>query len=322
MLPLKHRVGLERVKEDLMAHYNKWYYIARSIVLCILILFLFGCAFEEIKPPVYFTSPNYDKTQYQRVGIIVNRMGNIQDNTGYITPADLDTDYSIRTSIPYEYDSKNGPRDVYIGSIERIKESLPNYPEYEPESRFKYIRYYKDITQQIYENISRTLTQKGYSVIDFSKAEKEWEKPVSEMKIRTILEKLKGDVDALLVMHYMDRGSYLWDSIALRTEFSGFTQLKYTISMFDVASMERVIFLEYEEVSPFQAITGDPEIQSDQKLKTKALRAGNTYHLDLNEDEIINLVMKYMRQGLVYNHYYDARDYNTVTIRGLYELIP
>ena len=305
-----------------MAYNRTRFHLHRSVIVCILILCISGCALEVYEPHVYLVSPAYDKTKYQRIGVIVNRMGNIQDDFGYIMPADLDTDYSVRTPIPYEYGSEAKPRDVYIGDIRRIRESLPNYPEYEAESRFEYIKYYKDITPQIYENVRQTLIQKGYSVIDIKKAEKEWAKPISEIKIRQIVEQLKGVVDVLFVMHYMDRGPYVWDNVARRSDFTGFTQLKYTISMFDIVNKERVLFLEYEEISPIQAITGDPEIQRDQKLKTKAVRSGTSYHLKFREDEIINLVMKYMRQGLVYNHYSELRNYETVRIKGLNELIP
>lgn len=289
----------------------------RSIILYILIFQIFGCAPVVYQPPVYYKSPNYDKIQYNRVGIIVNRMGNIQDNFGMIMPADLTTDYSIRESIPYDWESESEPRDVYIGNIKRINESLPNYPEYEPESRYKYIKYYKDITPQIYNIIDQVLTEKGYSVIDITAAEKEWTKPISEMVISNIIEQLKGTADILFVMHYMDKGASLWDDIATRRETSGFTGLKYTISMFDIVNMERVVFLELEEIAPGFDIASDPEILSDQTLSSKVQRVGDNYQLSLTEDEIIAFVMRYMRQGLTY---LDGND--TRTIKGLNEIIP
>lgn len=305
-----------------MAHNHKKYSAHRFFIVSILVICFSGCSLEVYEPPANFISQSYDKTRYQRIGIIVNRMGNVQDDYGSIMPADLDTDYSVRVPIPYKYGSETKSRDVYIGNMKRIKESLPNYPEYEAVSRFEYIKYYRDITPQIHENVRQTLIKKGYSVIDIKKAQKEWEKPISEMKIKNILEQLKSVVDILFVIHYMDRGPLKWDSVARRSNSTGFTQLKYTISMFDVVNKERVVFLEYEEISPIQAISGDPEIQNDQVLKKKAIRHGASYSLNFSEEEIINFVMKYMRQGLVYKHYTDSIDYTTVRIKGLNELIP
>ena len=308
--------------------------LRRSLLLGLMMVLLSGCATEPYEPMVY-VAPDYNKARYTRVGVLINRMGNIEDNRGFIMPATLETDYSERVPIPMEYGSSATPRDVYIGDQKRIRESIPDYPDYRPESRFKYVRYYKDVTREIFENVATTLSMKGYSVTEIREAEKSWPRRFSESTIEEILERLKGSADVLFIMHYMDKGPYLWDSINLKTSADGFSVLKYSMSMFDVRSKERILFVEYEEIPVYQAIAGDPEIKEDPQLMKKAekvkwnnftgrglYKENASINLMFTEEEIIHLVMKYMRRGLVFDYYYDSTSYQTVTIKGLEELIP
>jgi hypothetical protein len=246
-------------------------------------------------------------------------MGNrVYSGVSIITPQ---TNYANRASRSQSTTSFSEDFiDVYIDDENRLRESLPNYPEYMTEGlsnmgplRKQYTRYFKNISPQVYASVSRLLTEKGYEVFNVKELGRTWPKPVSEMTITDICGQLQGKVDALLVFHYMDIGdSYLY-AITIETKDTGFSALSYTVSMFDVASKERLLF--FRPLFPYRigmAMAHDPEIISNPALKDKISIAHTTeqhgststkmtvYSYSFSDDEVIQQAMKYICHGITY----------------------
>jgi hypothetical protein len=306
-----------------------------SSVLWIAVLasvLMVGCGTLE---NVVVVSDNFDKARFRRVGVLVNRMGNVE-SWRENTPITLQTDYSNRISKPW-HSEKEPNQDVLIETDVRLREAIPNYPDYKPLSRFVYERYYGNITPYIMQNVSEIIEEKGYQVIDVRKIASTWPKPWSEMSVAGIINGLANTCDALFILHYRDFGPNKWNDIRSQSSWTGFTDLSYTISMFDTKTRERIIFVDNMRIAPYHAILSDPEILADPNLSKKVKRISNpgyftggltrsswSINLDFSEEEIIRFVMKYIRRGIVYHHYYDAgaTDYLTITIKGLEQIIP
>ena len=283
------------------------------------ITMLTSCALPE---PVSYVDAQYAKNIYKRAAILVNRMGNITYQCP--VPVSLKTDYANRALRPTDYMEGIPGLDVCIEDQSRIKESIPDYPYYRPYSHiFKYVQYYGNITPQLTDNVSKTLSSKGYHVMDVKKLAKDWPRPILEMTIQDIINNLQGMADILFVLHYTDKGAFKYDDIARQRECTGFTELCYTISIFDIQSKKRVLFEELNFFDPLSAISGDPALQSDPAFKNRIQgREGSTTNFFLSKNEILDLTMKYMRYGLVYRHNIDGTSSETVTIKGLEEIIP
>lgn len=304
-------------------------FFSRILWIAVLASFpIVGCATLESGIVV---SDNFDKDRYRRVGVLVNRMGNVESWTES-TPITLQTDYSNRISKPW-HSSKEPNQDVLIETDVRLREVIPNYPDYKPLARFVYQRYYGNITTYIMKNVSEILEEKGYQAIDVRKIASTW----SEMSVAGIINGLANTCDALFILHYKDFGPNKYNDIRLQSSWTGFTGLSYTVSMFDIKTRERIIFFDNFRISPYHAILSDPEIITNPDLSKKVKRNSNPGHftggltrsnwsidLDFSEKEIIRFVMKYMRRGIVYHHYYGpgASDYWTITIDGLEQIIP
>lgn len=284
---------------------------------------------------VVVVSDNFDKSRFRRVGILVNRMGNVESWIKN-TPITLQTDYSNRISKPW-HSEKEPNQDVLIETDVRLREAIPNYPDYKPVARFVYERYYGNITPYIMQNVSEIIEEKGYQVIDVRKVASTWPQTWSEISVAGIINGLANTCDALFILHYKDFGPNKYNDIRFQSSSTGFTGLSYTISMFDTKTMERLIFVDHFRIAPYYAISSDPEIIEDPNLSKKIKKSSNpgyftggltrsssSHSLDFNEEEIIRFVMKYMRRGTVYNHYLgtSTTDYFTTTIKGLEQIIP
>ena len=205
---------------------------------------------------------------------------------------------------------------------------------------YLWAKYYRNISPQIRRNVVEVLKNKGYRTVDVSELSQSWSKPYSEMTVADILEALNDKCEALFTLHYVDFGPYEYDDIRSQVKCEGFSSLAYTVSMFDVTTRERIIFVEDMRITPYYAIAGDPEIMSNPKSADKVLkksykspqyytgggiyRQGASIGLNFTEEEIIELVMKYMRKGIVYKYFYDAgpSDYMNVSVRGLERILP
>jgi hypothetical protein len=266
----------------------------------ILNLFLFsGCAVLQSSQ----VSPNFDKNKFKRVGLLVCRVGSF--NSGVIAPIVLETDYSNR--IPKRELSAGmlylkEHKDVYIETDSRIKESFPDYPRIR--NAFMGETFFKNITPDIYRVVESCLSTKGYLVTDVAGTSRAWNKPLSEMTVLEIISRLRGYVDALFVLHYMD--------IAVDGEFS---EIMYNFSIFDLSTNERVLYFNSRWPYPsiIEAIHKDPSVPPGTITKEKVsdsssevLQYGGkarittttySYKHNMSSDEITRYALKYMRYG-------------------------
>jgi|LGVF01.1.fsa_nt_gb hypothetical protein len=258
----------------------------------------------------YKISPDFEKSKYKRIGLLVCRIGNKHE--GVLAPITIETDYSNRickrelsAGMLYMKDHK----DIYIDDNERLLEGFPNYPVFRcnvaPDSSKQCIKFYKNITPHIYKTLEEVLNDKGYKVIDIKEITKTWNPPFSEMNIQKIINNIGNNIDALLVFHYFD------------VENNGmFSDLWYTLSMFDVLSKKSVIdFQSFYFGGIVSALYSDQEMPygkievHDTKQSTeKSMSVGGGWELvttttktklliHLSEEEIIEYVMKYLRYG-------------------------
>lgn len=308
----------------------------RTLLLWSIGLFLLcSCAAHE---RIIYVSDNYNKAKYKRIGVLVVRTGNVESWSG-APPITLETDYARRVSRPWKSESEPSI-NVFIENEVRLLESIPNYPHFKPLGRFVYQKYYGNISPQIRRNVLEILKNKGYSTVDVAEFSKSWSRPYSEMTVADILESLKDKCEALFILHYVDFGPYEYDDIRSQSKCEGFSSLAYTVSMFDIATRERIVFVDDMRITPYYAIAGDPEIMSNPKTADKVVkksykspqyytggsiyRQGASISLSFTEEEIIALVMKYIRKGIEYKYFYDSgdSDYMDVSIRGLEHIIP
>ncbi len=303
---------------------NRFNRLLKLFFLGVFLFILSSCATTTN----YEISKNYSKEKYKRIALLVVRVGNLTHN-GCPVPIILDTDYSIRTpqvgSTFLQYPAKV---DVYIEDEDRLRESLPAYPNYTLHGLTVKVKYFKNITPQIYKTVSGLLAEKGYHVVDVKEVAASWPKKISEMKISEIVEALKKDVDAVLVMHYADIGYYyVWsrDRAPLidyyawkcaKLELTGFVKLEYVVSMFDAYTKEKVVHYKSNNPLMATAMAEDPEIKNNPELakKIKTEASCDRVNHSFTDDEVINFAMRYLSKGI---HVKDR-----VSWKGLEEVMP
>lgn len=289
------------------------------VTLGVLVCILASCASN---PRPYEIINNYNKQKYKRVALLVVRVGNYA-HLGCPVPITLDTDYSVREprsndgfnlTYPGQYTAKV---DVSIEDEDRLRQSLPTYPDYPLHGVTVKVKYYKNISPHIYKALSGLLTEKGYQVVNAKEIATSWPKKISEMKVSEIVNELKKNADAVLVMHYADVGYYSvfaggntsvgsYKKFETYTRlFEGFVQLNYTVAMFDVNTKERL--MHFRSDNPFldaipRVIMQDPGLKGSElmkKIKTEGSLDLGYYSVDLSaaEDEVIALVMRYLCKG-------------------------
>jgi hypothetical protein len=264
-----------------------------------LIALLAGCSSMK----GYGVSPNYPKTKYAKVGVLVTRMGHFHSSK--LARISEDTDYALRKPT-YQADVVAPQfQDVYIESDERIRQSLPDYPKYASEGGpVEDERYFGNITPQILETCTGLFRGRGQEVVDVREAAKPWEHPLSEMKIGKIVQNLRGVVDALFVLHYMDVGYVRANDAGVKSEYpNGFARLDSAIAVFDIASRERVLYRDDSRLLVASRLAQDDKVLNDPKYKGRIARedAGSDsghYKSRLSADEMIDIAMKYLRDDL------------------------
>ncbi len=281
------------------------------IAIAILALFsFFSCsAFKN-----YGISKNYVKSNFNRIGLFVVRVGNLED----VTPAHitLETDYSIRKP-KFVFDdfllSTKEKVDVYIDEEKRLKESFPNFPYYEYNADSK-VQFFRNITPEIYGTVQEVLHNKGYQVVNIRALSKNWQTPISEMTINEIIDASKGQFDAILIMHYKDTGPVERSYLQINNS-EGFSGFAYTLSIFSIETKEKLLFLSENSFRPLLwTIINDPDVRSDPVAKQKLWVEERTYpsgtsimhysyvSSSFTEDELIQYVLKYMKKGCDIKH--------------------
>jgi hypothetical protein len=266
---------------------------------------------------------DFDKAGHLRVALLVCRMGVSEGAGDPMSDIALDTDYSLRQG--------TGQR-LYIDDEARIKETLPNYPKcvLPPsanlgKARKEELSYFKSISPQLDAGVSALLGEKGYKVVDLRAQSSSWEKPFTEMKVQDIIESLKGKADALLIVQYRDYGYHYLYAINVETESTGFSNLDYCATMFDIGTKRRLLFLkQYWTPNISRTISHDDTIVNKPAAEgakpTQIFVSGGRitnanietdYQIFapvyLSEDEIVKSVVRYVCYGNVF--YDDALSY-------------
>jgi hypothetical protein len=264
-----------------------------------LIALLSGCSSMK----GFEVSPNYPKTKYAKVGVLVTRMGHFHSSK--LTRISADTDYAVRKPT-YQADAIAPQyQDVYIESDERIRQSLPDYPKYVSEGGpIEDERYFGNITPQILEVCTALFRGRGQGVVDVREAAKPWDHPLPESKIGKILQNLRGTVDALFVLHYMDVGYLSASDIEQKGEYrGGLVRLDDSIAMFDVATGERVLYRDARPLLVASRLAHDEKIVNDPKFKGRIAgkdtdTSDGRYQSRLSSNEMIDIAMQYLRDDL------------------------
>ncbi|PKL38860.1 MAG: hypothetical protein CVV44_08300 [Spirochaetae bacterium HGW-Spirochaetae-1] len=281
---------------------------------------------------------DFNKQHYKKIGILVVRMGNqVYSGVSHIT---LQTNYANRTC---KSQSTMGISedfvDVYIDDDTRIKESIPDYPRYKPASlsnlgavRKEENNYYRNITPQLTKGLVHFMSKKGYEAVDVRALAKKWDRSLSEMTVQEILDRVKGNVDSLLVFHYMDIGDTYLYIVTSESRVTGFSSISYTTAMFDAKTGQRQLFFKplFPYVIP-TVLANDPLIQNDPAQRDKvSIEEGvgssgvstyptKTIRVTLSDEEMIQHVIRYICYGIKFR----AKDaqYDTEW-KGLDMMIP
>ncbi len=277
-------------------------------ILIALVGTLIGCgAFKY-----YEVSKNYNDTKYQKVAVLIVRMGHFYP--GLLNRISNSTDYSIRKP-KYVYNPANEKfTDVCIESEQRLRESLPEYPYYR-ERLGHAASYYGNITIPIKNTVFNFYNNRGKEVYDVQKQAVQWETKLSELKISDILKKLQGVSDILFVLHYMDVGNYSLKGGSIKSETSGkfINQLYNSIAVFNVDTKERILFRDGGIVSRIRVadrIIRDKQIMNNSKYKNRIkyekskstsggfIQISENFSTDLSPDEFVDLAMVYLEEDL------------------------
>lgn len=266
---------------------NKSTFIFLGFVMGINLL-LAGCAALP-KQPAVIDAKDFNKNIYNKIGLLVVRVGGVSYFGNSPIPVLFTRDYSKRIpEATYALGIPSAKDDVYIEG-ERLHEAIPTYPKFKLSPG---IEFYKNITPRIYQTVSDALRDKGYVVSDVNKIALERGKLISEMKVDDIAALSMDSVDALLVFHYMDIGN-------MQQPLSkGFTKLIYTFTLFDTRTKAGLLFFK-SSVNIFTTVQSDNDIKNDPELMKKIHynEANNVVRLDFSEEELIGYFMKYLRVG-------------------------
>ena len=298
--------------------------------------FIYGCVSSN--PISYYNvAQNYNAANINKIGILVVRMGNtFPSQTLPLTP---ETDFSITTP-NYGWHGKitEKTRNVYVEDEQRLKESFPDYPA-TSHGRINFLtdhysfEFYKNFSPEIYKLLSKIFTSKGYDTMNIADLSQTWDKPVSESSISEILKKSNNTVDAVAIFQYMDIGNSSLRIGSVASKREGFTNLEYSLYMFDTASEE--VILNYNKDFPGAAIIAlmnDPEITENPSYKNKVRKFNKGFGRwetlyfinELPDNVISNKVMSYIKDGIKihYEGYGDIPRLCRSLLRGGYRSGP
>lgn len=262
---------------------------------------------------------DFDKAKYPRIGYLVCRMG--VTKLGLIDPITPDLDFAYR---PASGKSRSGQKNFLIDDEQRLREAVPEYPLSGTSSTPKARRnYYRNLTVPIIGELQTMLTRKGYQAIDVRQAAAGWDTPWSEMTVRAIGERLRGTVDALLVLNYIDAGEYRYETPMIDRIEQGFSHLYFASLLLDIQT-GRVLLANAQTmgIAVTDAIASDPEVQADpekrkrveelkdvsrdfpitqgyyaKERKNLLIKCESAVIIRLPEEEVLQLVLKYLLRG-------------------------
>ena len=276
--------------------------ITYLIPLFLIIIVLNSCAGSM----GYTIKDDYNKDTYKRIGLIVIRIGT---KYPYNSPEEitLQTDYSIK--------DLSTAKDINIEDQAIIKEALITYPSFE---EFTVLNYFKNITSRIYESFHSVLSEKGYDIYNTEELLDTMDKNISDMNVTQIIDSIKSDVDAIVIVHYVDIGQVNAQAVHL----NGFNGLLYRIAMFDVNTNEIVLSyaVHHNHFSLLDSYANDPELASKVTVQKDIFGDFTGVSHTLTEDEKLDSTLKYMMNGLEKNFSFSNK--GSSSWQGLITLFP
>jgi hypothetical protein len=182
---------------------------------------------------------------YPRVALLVCRMGSPD---GVLKDIALETDYTAAVA--------NAKQSLCIEDEAKLKVAFPNYPHMfsgrlpKTEEDF-----YRNLTQPLTGVLKTLLKERGKAVVDVRELSAGW--PAGLDRINAILQRLGGQADALLVVHYIDSANRVYDAVNVARTDRGFSLLDLKLVLFDVASGKRVVGKEIM-FNPLAIVAVDP----------------------------------------------------------------
>jgi hypothetical protein len=211
-----------------------------------------------------------EKGKYARVALLVSRMGGylpseISLETNYAEPL-IENIKKLNLRLEGFYIEDNS-------CLSRLKEVYPLMSQIKRGGLLAFLDetfYYRNITPEITNYLSKWLSEKGYQVIDVNEISRHWDKRLYEMSIKDIASNFKDYADLLLVFHYTDHGNRNYNDQRTKLMTKGLSIIAYNFAGFDLTSKERVLmFAPQTMLSVYHVMLSDPEIKSDPALKEK-----------------------------------------------------
>lgn len=267
-------------------------------------------------------------SKFPRVAVLVCRMAN---PSGLLSPITTETEYGLQT-----FDKKH---DLCGEDESRLRKAFPGFPvktsTHVPKMENEF---YGNLTEPITRTVSAVLEGKGRAIVDVRSLAASWPQPLDQMKVGDILAALSGKADALLVVHYMDQGNAIYDSVKVRRVDHGFSGFICKLALFEVAGAKPAGEAE-TWINPMALVANDSGLSAGSPWKEKikvidgakkdtAFQRGfsiterqgllfsttEVTTFDATDDEMVGLAMHYLVEGLHGKNY-------LVDVSGLKELL-
>ena len=267
-------------------------------------------------------------SKFPRVAVLVCRMAN---PSGLLSPITAETDYNIEAP-----DKKH---DVCGENEARLKSAFPGFPvktsSHVPKMENEFCG---NLTEPITRTVSTMLEGKGRAIVYVRSLAPSWPQPLDQMKVGGILAALSGKADALLVVHYMDQGNAIYDSVKVRRVDHGFSGFICKLALFEVAGAKPVGEAE-TWINPMALAANDSGLSAGAPWKEKikvidgakkdtAFQRGfsiterqgllfsttTVTTFDATDEEMVGLAMHYLVDGLHGKSY-------LIDVSGLKELL-
>lgn len=248
---------------------------------------------------------------YPRVAVWVCRMA---DQNGLLPDIKPETDYAVRTP--------TGKAAAWLDDEARLKAAFPDYPFMSRNSVPKIeTRFWGNLTSPVAELVQSLLRERGRTVLDLRQLAAAWPKAPFEMSVKDIVKGLEGQADALLLVHYVDRGDNYYDCVSARRVDKGFSSICVVMALFDVATGKKLGQVT-TGFNPMAVLANDPSVRDDpaQKDMIRIIdpadletsfergflisqrrnlfsRSTSVTLVAFNDDELLNRALRYLREG-------------------------
>lgn len=184
---------------------------------------------------------------FPRVALLVCRMGSPD---GVLKDITLETDHSATVA--------SAKQSLCIEDETRLKTLFPQYPRMHS-SRVPKLEmdFYRNLTQPITGVFKALLQERGKTVVEVQALD----------RVGTILPRLQGQADALLVVHYTDGANGVFDAVNIARTDRGFSSLNVKLALFEVAGAKRLAGKEIS-FNPLAIASVDPGLKAKVEVKS------------------------------------------------------